>query len=264
MNKVILSLIVAVCVLGMALIMLNERLGRKTEPTPAATSASEAPTTEAITSLPRPAESILPEVAPQTAVRDEAKLPSLPKEPEPARATPTVRENAAIAPETSKPDAPKPYMPKAEVAKPEVAKAETAKPEAPKAEKPKAEKPKAEAAKTQAPKAEKPKAEKPKARIVERITVFARDKGATVRVAANAPFTYKTMLLNSPERLVIDIEGVWEIKAPGVPKNPLVTNVRIGKMPDKTRVVIDLRAKPAQTRYVLAKDGDSLDVRLEQ
>ncbi len=35
MNKVILSLILAVCILGMALIMLNERLGRRAEPAPA-------------------------------------------------------------------------------------------------------------------------------------------------------------------------------------------------------------------------------------
>ena len=34
MNKVILSLLLAVCILGMALIMLNERLGRKFEPAP--------------------------------------------------------------------------------------------------------------------------------------------------------------------------------------------------------------------------------------
>lgn len=54
------------------------------------------------------------------------------------------------------------------------------------------------------------------------------------------------------------------IKAPGVPKNPLVSNVRIGKMADKTRVVIDLKAKPQNTRFVLAKDGNTLDVRVDQ
>ena len=43
MNKVILSLLLAVCILGMALIMLNERLGRKSEPVPAPTAEAGEP-----------------------------------------------------------------------------------------------------------------------------------------------------------------------------------------------------------------------------
>ena len=45
MNKVILSLLLAVCILGMALIMLNERLGRKSEPAPAPAAEVSQPTT---------------------------------------------------------------------------------------------------------------------------------------------------------------------------------------------------------------------------
>ncbi|MCD7983328.1 MAG: hypothetical protein LUG19_03620, partial [Desulfovibrio sp.] len=44
MNKVILSLLLAVCILGMALIMLNERLGRKSEPAPAPSAEVSQPT----------------------------------------------------------------------------------------------------------------------------------------------------------------------------------------------------------------------------
>ena len=70
------------------------------------------------------------------------------------------------------------------------------------------------------------------------------------------------MLLSNPERLVIDLEGKWQIKAPGVPKNAAVTNVRIGKGTDKTRVVIDLAGK-AHPRFVLSKDGRTLDIRID-
>lgn len=72
------------------------------------------------------------------------------------------------------------------------------------------------------------------------------------------------MTLTNPERVVVDLEGQWQIKAPGVPKNALVSNVRIGKMADKTRVVIDLNEKPTRARFVLSKDGATLDVRLDQ
>ena len=72
---------------------------------------------------------------------------------------------------------------------------------------------------------------------------------------------YKTMRLNGPERLVIDFQGVWAVKAPGVPGNKYVTNVRIGKQADKTRVVIDLRQPPTSVKFV--KSGaDGLEVRI--
>ena len=124
------------------------------------------------------------------------------------------------------------------------------------------DKPKAEKAKTEKPRAGKAAA--PRERNISRFVVFARDKGATVRLEGNAPLRYKSMNLTNPDRVVVDLDGQWQIKAPGVPKNPLVSNVRIGKMADKTRVVIDLKAKPQNTRFVLAKDGNTLDVRVDQ
>ena len=88
------------------------------------------------------------------------------------------------------------------------------------------------------------KAAAPRERNISRFVVFARDKGATVRLEGNAPLRYKSMNLTNPDRVVVDLDGQWQIKAPGVPKNPLVSNVRIGKMADKTRVVIDSRQNP--------------------
>ena len=37
-----------------------------------------------------------------------------------------------------------------------------------------------------------------------------------------------------------------------------------GKMGDRTRVVIDLTAKPQKTRYTLSKDKRTLDIRVDQ
>ena len=45
-------------------------------------------------------------------------------------------------------------------------------------------------------------------------------------------------------------------------KNPAVTNVRIGKGDDKTRIVIDLTGK-IQPKFTLSKDGHTLDIRLD-
>ena len=102
----------------------------------------------------------------------------------------------------------------------------------------------------------------PQHKNITKFVVLARDKGATVRLVGAAPIVYKNMQLSGPERLVIDLDGKWQVKAPGVPKNPAVTNVRIGKGDDKTRIVIDLTGK-IQPKFTLSKDGHTLDIRLD-
>ncbi|WP_308622083.1 AMIN domain-containing protein, partial [uncultured Desulfovibrio sp.] len=101
-------------------------------------------------------------------------------------------------------------------------------------------------------------------RAITRFVVFARETGATVRLTGNGPLRYKSMNLDNPDRVVLDLEGDWEVKAPAVPKNPLVTAVRVGDMGGRTRVVIDLRAKPRSARVIPAKNGDGVDVRVDQ
>lgn len=98
---------------------------------------------------------------------------------------------------------------------------------------------------------------------MERFVVYAREDGATVRIVGNANISYKPMVLTGPDRVVVDLDGDWDIKAPGIPKNDLVTNVRIGKLNGKTRVVIDLNSS-AKTRYTLSKDRRMLDVRVDK
>lgn len=265
MNKVILSLLLAVCILGMALIMLNERLGRKSEPAPtpsAEISQPAAPNNGAD----RPP---LPEdgnrngfAAPPEAARYEPKLPPLPRDdaatsmpavdPASERVQTPLASPAAPAPQTAEREHPGTSTPPLTAERSATsAKAESGTP-----------------ARAETQKDERPiqpeKAAAPRERSVNRFVVFARDKGATVRLTGNAPLRYKSMNLSNPERVVVDLEGQWQIRAPGVPANHLVSNVRVGKMGDKTRVVIDLKEKPRATRLVLAKDGNTLDVRVDQ
>ncbi|MDR2573232.1 MAG: AMIN domain-containing protein [Desulfovibrio sp.] len=97
-----------------------------------------------------------------------------------------------------------------------------------------------------------------------KLLVLTRDKGVTVRLTNSGPVRYQSMTLTGPDRIVVDVEGIVGLKAPGVPKNSLVRNVRLGKNNGKVRVVVDLAAKPASARFILSQDKDTLDIRLDQ
>lgn len=145
------------------------------------------------------------------------------------------------------------------------AKPEHAKPEPVKAESAKAEqaKPKVESVKAEAPKVEQPKPAKPKGpKTIKKIAIFRMDDEVALRVEGSEAVTYKTMQLKSPDRLVLDLDGEWAIKAPGVPDNKFISNVRIGKQSDKTRIVIDLKQNPQGVRYV-KRGAEGFDVRMK-
>jgi len=97
-----------------------------------------------------------------------------------------------------------------------------------------------------------------------KVIVFARDKGATVRLSSAEPIAYKHMVLKEPDRVVVDLQGSWSVSAAGVPRNVLVTNIRFGSFPGRTRVVIDMKDTPRQTRFSQSKDRRQLDVRVDQ
>lgn len=139
-------------------------------------------------------------------------------------------------------------------------KPEQAKPAPTRAEQGKSEpsKPKIETPKVETPKAAKPKGPK----TIKKIVVFRMDNEVAVRVEGSEALTYKTMHLKSPDRLVVDLDGEWAIKAPGVPDNTLVSNVRIGKQNDKTRIVIDLKQNPQAVRYV-KRGAEGFDIRIK-
>ena len=118
--------------------------------------------------------------------------------------------------------------------------------------------------------AEKATAEKSAAREEQKqakpkIVVLVRDKGATVRLNLGQTISYRQMLLENPDRVVIDVTGSYkDLKAPGIPDNPLVTNVRLGHYDNRTRIVVDLSAKPSSCRVILSEDRDRLDIRVDR
>lgn len=320
MNKVILGLILAVCILGMALVMLNERLGRKNDysPPPMAESGFSQDTSvvpEKV-DIPTPTETYKSsrEIAENVIAREreqarEALAPPVIQEAMPGERMTTEQEREAlklaagvqlaseaetpvIPPAAAKP-AESAQKPAAKPAQPKPAPEQPAKPkpavEQPQKPKPVAEqpaKPKEQLEKKDQPeKAAKPKAaqdapEKATARPepakpaaanaashdIKRFVVYARENGATVRVTGNGAMAWRSMILDNPPRVVLDLDGQWKFPPnPGIPKNDLVTNVRIGKSSDnRTRVVIDLKEKPKSARVIGAKDGDGFDVRVDK
>ncbi len=186
-----------------------------------------------------------PEIKPAPVAKVAAPVPS----PAPAPASPKVTE----APKTESPkaQAPKPVPPKTTKAQDPVQKALAA-------SRKESTLPTAliEPAKT-APKKPAVPAEK----IIKRIYVLRVGDGITVRLDSNQPPTYTTMRLTAPERLVIDLDGTWKMRAPGVPANALVSNVRIGDHKEGSRIVIDLKKIPSDIRY-LKYEETGLDIRL--
>lgn len=281
MNKTIFFLILAVCILGMALILLNQRLGRAPEPRPTARAeqsvVADAPMTEPAPEYPVPAPAPAPSLAPGLAEDAPGAPVALPEAVE--RAAESEREAAAAAAaalaveqkEATEALKAVPPAPQTPPVTPPPAPAAAAQPKAPAetAARPAAAARAPEHAAAPAKKAasqEKAPAQAGAAgpRTITRFVVFARDTGATVRLTGNGPLRYKSMNLENPDRVVLDLEGDWEVKAPAVPKNPLVSAVRVGDLDGRTRIVIDLKGKPRTARVIPAKTGDGVDVRVDQ
>lgn len=271
MNKVILGLILAVCVLGMALVMLNERLGRKNDPFSAATAQTEMNQRDS-SSMDSAKTAMPPE-----AVRAEEEARALAMELEEARqglASPEEENKnilppelpAALQPEMEKPLAQvEPTAPKTEIPADLEKMEKTPVPVA--RAKPAEQKSEQKTEQTQEQKGERTeKAEKPASgKVVNRFVVFARDGGATIRVGSPAKINFSNMTLENPDRVVVDMDGTWQFPVnPGIPKNEIVSKIRTGKMGDKTRVVVDLKMKPRSVRVIPARNGDGFDIRVDK
>ena len=277
MNKAFIGILIAVCILGMALIMLNEWKSSKNDPEPASpaleaspatpdglpphTGSSLTPPVPGDAAAPAPVETAPAAEAPAATPSSEAlergfafnDTEAVPPQDMPLPVTEGAARPAQDVPPqpalgsgaASEPPA-APSVPAAtETRQPPAAEVEPAAPE--KKEEKKADKP--------APAA--------KARTVTRFVVFARETGATVRIEGSSPIEYKYLPLDNPPRVAVDLMGEWTVKAPGVPKNPAVTNVRLGKLDGRTRVVIDLTGQ-GKIRHILSKDRKRLDVRIDR
>ena len=304
MNKTILGLIAAVIVLGAALVLFNNAQkpeavqNPKTElpalPDLAAERAAKSANLKEVPALPEAVENtasvrapiVAPNTAPKTApdnvqgTGEVAKAPVLAAantadaDKPAARTESTAREQASESHAVARGAvAPRPEA-KSEAAKSAAtvaeAKTETARQVRPAKAEPPQDKTSADREAAEKATAEKATAEKSASREEQkqakpRMVVLVRDKGATVRLNLGQTISYKQMLLEKPDRVVIDVTGSYkDLKAPGIPDNPLVTNVRLGHYDNRTRIVVDLSAKPSSCRVILSEDRDRLDIRVDR
>lgn len=271
----------AVCVLGMALAMFSERLRREPDtPRTAQISAAD-------TQLPNLAASNTPASTPEVPIREAPASQSAPLIPDAAaKLAEKVEDNnarEALAPPPGMP-APSTYAPTSpdtgttvEKLAPSVTPAPLPAPIAPKPEAkpveiqekpvvaPPAPPAKASVTPPQTTPPAQPKSAAAKGGKINNFVVFARDNGATIRLGGDGKIKYTSMTLENPNRVVVDLDGNWEFPAKlPIPKNEMVNSVRVGKNGDKTRVVIDLKAKPRISRMVAGQNGSSVDVRVDK
>ena len=214
--------------------------------------------------VPAPAESI---VLPAPLVPQAPALPSGPVELE-AQSLVMASGEAVEAPAV-KSEEPATPAPKAEAKKEAPRKAEAKKSEAKKAQ------PKKETKKAEKKKAEKKQEAKPNSRLsavdaaladarsgrlapvedvlveddpakeYDRVVTSAKFsmKGSLIKLTlrGNSPMIGHFYVLESPDRVVLDLAGNWKIDMPKVPSNRLIGAVRVGQHEDKTRLVFDMK-----------------------
>lgn len=95
------------------------------------------------------------------------------------------------------------------------------------------------------------------------ISLVPAGQGLRLRIEADGAFVCKTFVLTGPDRLVVDLPGVWKgMKAPQVPQNALVKHARLGQQPGGPRLVLDLSGPLKQHRT--ERSGAVVDVLLNQ
>ena len=290
MNKTFIAILIAVCLLGMALTMFSERLSRKPESgqsirmeaanTPLPNLAADNGKPSGEITLPVVSEPIKTEPLTQlekenrenaikletslaeSALNQRGEIREIPEISEQAKVPDIALNNPVVAPAPETAEI-KIKDPAAEVQLPDKKPEEKPAP-VPVAPTPAVtEKPAPVPQKAQP--AVKPAPATPKTREITNFVIFARDKGATVRFTGNGKIKYKSMTLENPHRVVVDFEGDWKFpERLAVPKNEMVNAVRVGKNGENTRAVIDLKEKPRVSRIVEGQNGNNVDVRIDR
>lgn len=225
MNKGFFVVFLAVVVGAMALIFFNQAATPPAAPVGTGTVA-QAPAS--------------PEPANSTPVNPEPAKPA-PAKPEPAKPEPVKPEPVKPEPAKPAPSAPAPMKP--EPVKPEPVKPEPAKPEPAKPEPAKAEPAKPESAKPVTP------APMKKALVLKNIGLHFKEKGVVLRIEADGGFSYKTFVLPTPDRYVVDLGGSWSgMRVPVIPANNMVKSARVGSQAGGPRLVLDLQRAPKKHR----------------
>ncbi len=95
--------------------------------------------------------------------------------------------------------------------------------------------------------------------VIEDISFKYAGQKLHMVLKANAEFEVRVFDLAAPDRVVVDLLGIWEnFNIPNMPENPVAKKARVGKQPHAHRLVIDM-AKPLQKREVV-RSGNSLEL----
>lgn len=95
--------------------------------------------------------------------------------------------------------------------------------------------------------------------VLKNIGVHFAGQNMRLRIEADNAFPSKVFVLTSPDRLVIDLPGVWKgLRGPVVPQNRIIKNVRIGLQKDSARIVLDLSG-PLKSHSV-DRSGNVLEI----
>jgi hypothetical protein len=80
-------------------------------------------------------------------------------------------------------------------------------------------------------------------RIVQ-LGLHFREPGMVLVIEGDSALPVRQFVLEGPDRLVVDLPGSWRnLKAPAVPGNNLIKDVRLGRYGDADRLVLDLKTR---------------------
>lgn len=93
-----------------------------------------------------------------------------------------------------------------------------------------------------------------------KVQVKPSGKAVTMEISASGPInTYKSHVLQSPQRVMLDIDGQWTMSGnPSVPGQNVIDKVRFGRHPNAGRVVADIKAPGQVTVSVAQPSPDKL------
>ncbi len=108
-----------------------------------------------------------------------------------------------------------------------------------------------------------PKTIKPNEKAINQVRLTIEKKELSFRMVASEAIKTRTMLLQNPERLVIDIHGNWVASLPPIPSgNPWLDKIRVGYNDGYTRFVLELKKTPNTTETTQPKKN-IIDVQIQ-
>lgn len=88
--------------------------------------------------------------------------------------------------------------------------------------------------------------DRPNENVITYMELRMNGDQVSLAMEGNNPIKAKAFSIKNPDRVVLDLEGVWAMKLPQVISNRMVKSLRQGGGENYTRVVFDLKVKPTK------------------